>query len=309
MKDNKLSVIITEHINTTYNLFRRTRMSKLLETGPSPRGWHRLQNMLECPQKWSYRYNLGMKPSIPAIALMKGSLMHLALAHHYMRKQDADNGIETEWLDPFDAIDLKCQQEPDFVDAKNVVQKGMEFYLDHWQFEDQRWKVLEVEKLAYATIDDPVELAEDGTPKRYLLTGRFDMILENAAGDVYVVDHKTTSRLTKSHEQFYAMSGQLLGYEYMARKIFGDRLRGVMLNLVQLGTKNKCERLVIPPRPFLSSQFEQTVIDAERRIAQLDKSGRDALEYPKAMNELTCFTRYGACAFMDTCKYGVTDLG
>jgi hypothetical protein len=58
----------------------------------------------------------------------------------------------------------------------------------------------------------------------------------------------------------------------------------------------------------LASQFEQTVIDAERRIARLDKSGRDALEYPKAMNELTCFTRYGACPYMDTCKYGITDL-
>ena len=44
-------------------------MSKLMETGPSPRGWHRLQNMLECPQKYSYRYNLDMEASIPAGAI------------------------------------------------------------------------------------------------------------------------------------------------------------------------------------------------------------------------------------------------
>ena len=284
-------------------------MGKLLETGPSPRGWHRLQNMLECPQKFSYRYNLGMEPSIPAIALMKGSLAHLALAHHYSIKKDKDAGIESEWLDPFDAITLKCHQEPEYLDAKNIVTQAMYNYKGYWAVEDENWRILEVEKLAYATITDPIEKTAEGENKVYLLTGRFDMVIENVnTGDVYVVDHKTTSRLTKSHEKFYAMSGQLIGYEYMARKIFGDRLKGVMLNFIQLGTNNKFDRLVIPPRPNLSNQFEQTVIDAERRIAELDKSGRDALDYPKAMNELTCFSRYGACAFMDTCKYGIVDM-
>ena len=284
-------------------------MGKLLETGPSPRGWHRLQDMLECPQKWSYRHNLGMEPTIPATALMKGSLMHLALAHHYAIKKDRDAGIQTEWLDPFEAVLLKCQQEPEFTDVKNVVLEAMEKYEAHWQVEDQNWRIIEIEQLAYATITDPVEKTAEGENKVYLLTGRFDMVMENQAGEVYVVDHKTTSRLSKSHEQFYAMSGQLIGYDYMARKIFGDRLKGVMLNFVQLGTANKFDRYVIPPRPNLTKQFEQTVMDAERRIAELDKSGRDALEYPKAMNELTCFTRYGACAYMDTCKYGISDIG
>ena len=32
---------------------------KLLETGPSPRGWSRLQSILECPQKYAYRYEFG----------------------------------------------------------------------------------------------------------------------------------------------------------------------------------------------------------------------------------------------------------
>jgi hypothetical protein len=266
---------------------------------------------LECPQKYSYRYNLGMEPSIPAIALMKGSLAHLALAHHYSIKQERDNGItESQWLDPFDAIALKCKQEPEFVEARNIVTQAIRSYQEHWLMEDQNWRILEIEKMAYATITDPVELTDEGENKVYLLTGRFDMIMENVhTGDVYVVDHKTTSRLTKNHEKFYAMSGQLIGYEYMARKIFGSRLKGVMLNFLQLGTKNKFDRFIIPPRPNLSNQFEQTVMDAERRIAELDKSGRDALDYPKAMNELTCYSRYGACNFMDTCKYGIADIG
>jgi hypothetical protein len=283
-------------------------MSVLLETGPSPRGWHRLQNMLECPQKWSYRYNLGLEPQIPAIALMKGSLTHLALAHHYTRKQAEDKGEDKNAiLNPYEAVRLKCRNEPEYSECKDLVEDAIEGYQRHWLEENKRWRILEVEKLAYAIIDDPERKNTDGTPIQYLLTGRFDMVIENIAnGDIYVVDHKTTSRLSKSHIQYYSMSGQLIGYEYMARKVFGDRMKGIMINFVQLGKKNKYERVVIDPRPNLTAQFEQTVVDAERMITDLEKTGRDPMHYPKAMNELTCYTRYGACPFMDQFKYGIS---
>lgn len=279
-------------------------MSKLMETGPSPRGWHRLQNMLECPQKYSYRYNLDMEASIPAAALMKGSLTHLGLAHHYLRKQLEDQGkSKDEWLNPFEAMRLKAQQEPEFGEVLSGIEDAVDAYQRFWKDQDQKITILEVEKLAYAVIADPVAKNEDGTPKEYLLTGRFDMVIEDEDGGVYVVDHKTTSRLTASHAKFYSMSGQLLGYEYMARRIYGDRLKGVILNLAQIRQPFKFRRIKLDPRPNLSAQFEQTVIDAESLITQY--SNRDPMHYPKAMNELTCFHRYGACDYMDTCKFGI----
>jgi len=44
------------------------------------------------------------------------------------------------------------------------------------------------------------------------------------------------------------------------------------------------------------------VRDAEERIAQLEH--RDVHNYPMAMNELTCYHRYGACQFVDKCRWG-----
>jgi hypothetical protein len=52
------------------------------------------------------------------------------------------------------------------------------------------------------------------------------------------------------------------------------------------------------------SDFPQTVIDAEERIAALDASGRPFDKWPKAMNEMTCFGRYGACKHIEKCKWG-----
>ena len=271
-------------------------MSKLLNTGPSLSGWHRLQNVLECPQKYSYRYNLGIEASIPAVALMRGSLAHLGLAHHYLRKQLEDNGEDKDqWLNPYDAMRLQSDNEPEYKEVLTDIEDAVEAYQRHWKVIDQKWKVLEVEKQAYSAIPDK--------NKVHLLTGRFDMVLENENGDVYIVDHKTTSRLTNNHEKYYSMSGQLLGYEYMARHIYGDRLKGVMLNLIQIRPPYKFKRLILHPRPNLSAQFEQTVIDAENLISLY--STRDPMHYPKAMNELTCFHRYGACDYIDLCKFGV----
>lgn len=279
----------------------------LLETGASPRGWHRLQNMLECPQKYSYQYNLGIEPLIPAQALMKGSLVHLALAHHYTRKKAEDIGEDKDqFFNPFEAIREKCNQSPEFGEFASNIEDVIDAYQRYWMVENRNWRVLEVEQLAYAIIEDPQLKGENGEQKKYLLTGRFDMVLENInTGDILVVDHKTTSRLSSAHQNFYSVSGQLIGYEYMARKIFGDRLKGVMLNLIQLTSPYKFNRIVLTPRPNLVAHFEQTVIDAERRIAELENSGRDPMNYPKAMNELTCFTRYGACQYLDTCKFGI----
>lgn len=273
-------------------------MGKLLDTGPSPRGWHRVQNMLECAQKYSYRYNLDKEPTFSAAALLKGSLMHLALAHHYQRLKNKQLGLDPEeWLPAKEAVDLKCLQEPENIDYQDLINNCYDEYVNRWMIEDQHLKILEVEKLAYVVIDD---LERD---KKYLLTGRFDMVVE-WEGKVWVVDHKTTSRLSSSHEKYYAVSGQLIGYEYMARQIYGERLGGVLLNFAQHTVPCKFERRKIPPRPNLSAQFAPTIIDAERRITDLQNSGRPYDQWPKAMNELSCYTRYGACPYIEDCKYG-----
>ena len=273
---------------------------KLLQTGPSPRGWHRLQLMLECPQKWSYRYNMDLEPAFPAAALTKGSMMHLALAHHYKRMQNKQQGKpENEWLDPVLALHQSCQEEPGNQEFLEMISEVYQQYTSRYRTEDLAWKIVAVEEMAYTTVKD------EKTGKEHLLTGRFDLVVEDRQGKIWVVDHKTTSRLSSAHAKFYAVSGQLLGYEYIARQIFGSQLGGIMLNLVQHTGSVKFERLKISPRPFMSSQFSQTVIDAETMIEDLTNSGRDHMKWPKAMNELTCYTRYGACPYIDHCKYGV----
>lgn len=265
---------------------------KLLETGPSPRGWHRLQVMLECPQKYAYTYETeGGRELKSSPALIKGSLMHLALAHHYMRLKNQQNGLDpNEWLEPKEAVKMQALKEgKDWEECVDDILNCYDEYTSYWVRDS--FKVLEVEKLAYVKIGD------------HVLTGRFDLVFEDSHGGVWICDHKTTSRLHANQKKFYAISGQLTGYAYIGKQIFGDRFKGMILNQVQHRTPCKFARVELPPAPNIMKRFPSIVAHAETLISSY-KEKHAVNEYPMAANELTCFSRYGACPFLERCRWG-----
>lgn len=155
---------------------------KILNTGPSPRGWHRLQSVLECPQKYAYQHELGLAAmDSTAPPLIKGSMMHLALAQHYNRMKNEGLGLDVdEWEEPEAAVIKQAEVEQGWDEYVEMILDCYRAYIAHYT--DEPFKVLEVEQLAYTQIFD-----------KYLFTGRFDMVVEDRGGRVWVVDHKTTT--------------------------------------------------------------------------------------------------------------------
>ena len=266
---------------------------KLLQTGPSPRGWHRLQLMIECPQKWAYRYKMDLDQRTDSAPLIKGSMMHLALAHHYMRIQARQQGTDPdEWMTPWDALEAICEKEGEAwaVHLDNIG-RCYEAYCLQWI--DEQLEIIAVEKMAYAKIGD------------HMFTGRFDLIYRDKRGKVWICDHKTTTRIQPTQKKFYGISGQLIGYAYLGHQIYGAAFGGMILNQIQHKNPFKFNRMVLPPAPNLLKRFPQVVEDTEKRIAELEASGRPFDQWPLAINELTCYSRYGPCTHLDRCKWGV----
>ena len=270
---------------------------KLLETGPSPRGWSRLQSILECPQKYAYRYEFGeqgyknCRIYTESAALIKGTLMHLILAHYYSHQKAKQEGTTCDLAAPHIAVELSAiQHGPNWEQHIETVQDCFDEYLSHWR--DDSFKVVAVEQLAYVKIQG------------HLLTGRFDLVVEDSEGSIWIIDHKTTSRLSSSQRKYYGVSGQLIGYQYIGREIFGDKFAGLLLNQIQHKPPRKFARVPLPPAPNLMQRFPQIVVDAEERIAHLQATRPDKTNWPMVANELGCFSRYGACKFLDTCRWG-----
>lgn len=281
-------------------------MLKILNSGASPRGWHRLQLASECLQKYAWTYKpgepaqpadptiLGESPEVQAAApaLARGRLIHLGLAQHYARMKNRQEGkSENEWMPMEEAVHQVAAEEKCTEHVKDVLET-LAAYKRAYVNDEFQIKILEVEGLNETKLGG-----------QYRLTGRFDLVYESA-GQIYVCDHKTSGRITNQHKLFYSVSGQLLGYSRMAREKYGERFGGMVVNLVQLPPKPTFMRIPLPRSPNLEMQFEDRAVDIEQSIERLLAERRKYTDWPKAMSELTCMTRYGACPFFDRCRFG-----
>lgn len=276
---------------------------KFVNAGSSGQfGWHAVELAMKCPQAFAYNYRVDWgNPGKPGTgekpALLKGSLVHQGLAHHYLRVRDYQDGLEqTEWADPDDAIDDCASKLGPYAGkyvqlAKEVVRS----YAAH--FCNESWSPMDVEEVFTANIGGRN------------FTQRLDLVVRDASGRVLIVDHKTTGMITPETAQRYALSGQFLGMANFGRLIYGEQFGGVWLNLIELpppGTNRqpKFLRQPIAPAPNALRLFPLTVHHARERIEELDKMNLDPMEWPKALSETVCVNSYGACEWFEMCRWG-----
>jgi hypothetical protein len=133
---------------------------KLLDAGPSERGWHRIQNVIRCPRLFAWR-EIGGKRFKVSAPLVNGSLIHVALAHHYQRlKEKQTGGNPDDWLLPEDAIvalaEKNADESPLWMSAIPQIQDAYFAYRHNWHFEE--WKVLDVEHQLKARLGEKKHL-------------------------------------------------------------------------------------------------------------------------------------------------------
>lgn len=275
-------------------------MTKHIDAGSSGEwGWHATELAMRCPQLFAYHHRIhhserGGEQGDRA-ALLKGSLVHQGLAHHYARVQNAQTGRDPdEWATPDVAIEA-CAAKLGGSAARYIAlaQSVVRAYAAHWA--NEVLEVLHVEEVFAAEIGG------------YRFTQRFDLVAREPSGKVVIFDHKTTGRIDANVPQRYVLSGQFLGMASFGRNIWGDEFGGVRLNLIEVPFDGKSfdfKRLPTDPAPNALRLFPLTVRAARDRIAELDKSGLDPWEWPKTLSEQTCITAYGKCDGFELCRWG-----
>jgi hypothetical protein len=277
-------------------------MPRLLDPGPSRRGWHRLQLVLQCPRKYALYMARKENPEpTSSPALIKGTLLHTALAHRYALR--CTWRPDPELLSPLDAIEARAEAEPNAEVWKEHTGLVTKTYLEYeLRWAAEQWETVAVEKELQATIRD------DERDVGYLYTQRADLIVRNpATGLVYIVDHKTTSRLTSKVMRRYTLSGQFRGYNFFGRGLLGEKFGGVILNMIQWPDRKgafKFERIDLEPAPFADKTFRDTVVHAERLIHDLRDRHDEPMAWPGAHHETACWTPYGACENHARCEWG-----
>lgn len=271
---------------------------RVLNAGPSERGWHRLESVLRCPQLFAYRHLLFPEGGSKRAALVRGSLGHVGLAHHYALLRAAQRK-ETSDLAPVPtAMRLVAKTFGELGEEMlPVAEAAVSTYLN--RFHGERLLVEMVEQEVRARV-----CAEAVAPGRsFLFTQRIDLAFRGQDGRYWITDHKFVAKPSRATAERYALSGQFLGYQWFGRQLWKEQFGGVIVNLVGCVPPYHIERAHIPPAPAILARFPQIVADAELTIERL--AGRDPWHYPCAANEITCAQVYGECCeFWELCQWG-----
>lgn len=287
----------------------------LLDTGPSPKGWHRLEKFMTCPRKFalSRAATAAGERSPESEATVLGSLCHIGAAHHYARKGAALPGgvvVNGETVSdpamlytPEEALEIVAATKKGiWMDCLDKAQMVVRAYREFWS--NERVRPLMVETvLWFRPFPDPLNPDAPLGQGRYDQSGRIDMcgMYDHS---VYILDHKTTSRVT-NQASYYARSGQFLLYRHMGFKVFGEAFKGVVLNLLDIGKPEpRFSRPQLPPIPGRFRRFPHDIAYAEDRLRSLEEQNLPPEFWPAHPSEHTCQTRYAECPVAEKCDWG-----
>lgn len=270
----------------------------LIDAGPSEHGWHALESFLKCPQLYSYKYNLAVDfpPSDP---LVKGSLVHVGLAHHYARKRALDSGGDpNQYYTPIEAMELvSAKPEWKGLGHKHLADCVAAVTAYQAYYGVEKFKVLHVEEQFEALIKG-----------KYKFTARFDLVVEEPDGKVYVWDSKTSYKISSTTVERYTLSGQFLSMATFGHTLWQKNFGGVRINFVGMipdkSGKYNFVRVTPDPAPAMLRRFPQIIEDAELGIRKLEASLRPFTEWPVVANEQVCMGPYGKCPAWDMCQFG-----
>jgi hypothetical protein len=269
----------------------------LLNAGPSARGWHRLEAFLRCATLYSWGYGqAGSNPERAAafpstVPLVRGSIGHVGLAHCYARVKAIQEGTDPDrFYPPLEAMRLCADSFGDLGQScLPVAVKAVRAYAQRYGSEP--FRVLSVE--------EPAETIFEG----YRFTARIDLIIEDAGGKVWILDHKFVSRIDSKVRTRYILSGQFLGLSHLGFRLYGSAFAGVRLNLVGCNVPG-FSRETIEPAPWMLERFPHVVKHAEEGIAKVEALLAAGEVVPASPSEHTCMGSYGPCPAFDLCRWG-----
>jgi RecB family exonuclease len=262
--------------------------------GASRRGWHRVADFLQCPQRFAYRHILGLSPRREPPARAQGTLVHLALMWHYLAKMGRPGEVPVEALQAAPArVAFKYE------DALRIYEAYREWTAA------EICRVLDVEREFAVTIGG------------HLHTQRFDLVVAgpiDAADDgkVYVVDHKTNARDVSVNAKSFELSGQFAAADVVAGAVFpevyGRPYGGVIINAVASAT-NSAQNIGQRHTHRLrrnSLPIVETIKFANDQIEATQASGRSGWEY---MRTYQCQQFGELCEYAPLCLHGKSAVG
>lgn len=123
--------------------------------------------------------------------------------------------------------------------------------------------------------------------------GIFDALVE-AAGVVYVLEHKTTSQLGSYYFDQFKPNNQVTGYVWAAERLSGYRVGGAIVNAIGIykASSTRFERQITSRSPENIAEWLRNVYEVCKMIRTCERIGHWPMFTPSC-------TMYGKCEYHD----------
>ena len=246
-----------------------------------------LCSFILCKRKWYTRHILNLIPRTPRPPLSFGVALHEAWDTMYQTEFDFD-AVMARWKE--------LEFEEDVKRTKFTGELILKAYYKKYKDQCSYMKAIHHEVIWELPFNQLV------------LCGRMDRIVEWQGG-LWVMDHKTTSRLGASYFEQYNPHAQVTMYLYAAQQYFGvEKVRGFIVDAAFVGKSNKNQRDIITMTQveidermdeILTHAYE--LITVEKALEQKPEAWKTIC--PRAMITEAC-SAWGACEYRDLCRYG-----
>lgn len=270
----------------------------------------KIQEYMDCPRKYFYKYILGWRADIPQQALVFGEAWHAAMDSLY-EIGFTENGVNAakERFEQLYRLEFS-QETDDLYHPKSLWNafEAIELYALQYARYIQDYEVVEIE------VAGTVPIGYEGAR----LSFRIDKILRHKkTGKFYVIEHKTTGRGGRQWNDQWILSTQVGVYTHALYCLYPiDLVYGVIVDGVIFTKKDiKFERVLCERTPEQMAVWLQNTRDWQERIDIDTYTIRWCNEDTRESEPLKCFmmntqscTKYWGCEFHDFCMSWINPL-
>ncbi len=292
-----------------------------------------------CEQKWYLRYVIGLVKRRIAAPLIVGTLYHAGLEHAMKLRKGllSDPLTENELPDTelivnqldllFEKMIDEISEKSDMVSANDV--DKLEYCRVQALAMVEAWCVLNMDRFLKLRIIDvetefrikPFEGYYYGHDYAFWSQwgGKLDAVVENPAGKLFVVEHKSRSRMDTFNSDGLALDQQSNFYMSAYSLLIGKKIDGTLYDVMmkpqhKMSAKGSTDlrlrmRDAILAAPEKYSVFTEIIADQEAVKNNLDNMYRwiermkATKPYTVTRNTSMC-DQYGGCAYRQLCQSG-----
>jgi hypothetical protein len=222
-----------------------------------------------CKKMYQYRYVLGIKRPEDPEALIIGKIVHNGIEMHLQGKPI---DIAVELLSTkYRPIDCDGTQET-FAKHKEqqyTIAKAIGIVAAYFIHYENKLKAIETEKTFEIPLQRTTDRGNTGTSRKFVLSGVRDAIVKDAEGNIYLMEHKTTSDKIDDpvYWQRLNVDNQVSLY-WKAAIQAGYNIKSILYNVIS--------KPALRPKeiPLLDLDGRKIVIDANRDERVYNANGK-----------------------------------